>query len=320
MILITGGAGFIGSNVVAALNAAGISDVIIADDLTDGRKCLNLVGKQFYDYIDYRDTPRYLKTRKSVDIIHLGANSNTADWNGRAMIANNYTFSKKLMRYALRHNRKFVYASSASVYGAGARGFVEKPEAERPRSPYAVSKCLLDRWARRQIVKAPADAAHVIGLRYFNVYGPGEAHKDDMASFAFKCFLAIAENKPIKLFENSDNIYRDFIYVRDAAAITVKFFMETTAQNSGIYNVGTGDSVSFFTVQTLIAGAAAQDGRRVQLENCAMPKILQRSYQNYTKADTAKLIQVFPEISPQWFTPIENGIADYYKEFFTAHV
>lgn len=312
MLLVTGAAGFIGSNVLSALNARGIDDIIAVDDLSDGRKCLNLAGKKFADYRDYRELrdkdSALRKLPNLTGIIHLGAISSTTMWDGRAMMEANYRFSKRMLSLAAHRNCAFIYASSASVYGDGLKGFREQPENEQPKSPYAFSKWAFDQYVRRQIASRRLEIP-VAGMRYFNVYGPGEDHKDDMASFVYKCFCAIRDKTPIKVFEGSQDILRDFIYVKDAAEITVDFL---NYRNTGIYNVGTGVATSFLDVAELVA----DDDKSVEIRVVPFPQHLRRGYQTHTQADTSKLLLDAKNLSPAWFTTVAVGIAQYRKEFF----
>ena len=311
MIIVTGGAGFIGSNVIRALNNRGINDIIVVDDLTDGRKCANLADKKFADYYDFADLIKQPLSNATVSIlravIHLGAISDTTNWNGRALMRVNYEASKIALGMAMAANCPFIYASSASVYGNSAHGFREQPENERPLTPYAFSKWSFDNLVRFSLAAKKA-TNRIVGLRYFNVYGPGEAHKDNMASVIYQWLNAIQQGKTaISVFAGSQDIYRDFIYVEDVAEITVRF-LETT--HEGIYNVGTGVATSFLDV----AEAVAHD--RANIEMIPFPEALRATYQRYTCADTSKL-RANLGIPPNWFTPIEKGIERYRKECFS---
>lgn len=313
MLLVTGAAGLIGSNVLGCLNSSRYEDAIIAvDDLTDGRKCLNLAGKKFADYRDFRELlgrpVERLKLPNLTGIIHLGAISDTMLWNGRAMMTVNYRFSKKMLALAAHKNCPFIYASSASVYGDCMRGFKEHQENEQPKSPYAFSKWAFDQYIRRQIASRRLPI-RVVGMRYFNVYGPGEDHKDHMASFVHRCFTAVKNNKPIEVFDGSQNILRDFIYVTDAAELTVRFL---EWPRIGIYNIGTGVATSFLDVAELVAN----NDSRVEIRMVPFPENMRAGYQPYTRADTSKLLTDGVGLSPAWFTTVADGISRYRKEFF----
>lgn len=313
MLLVTGAAGFIGSNVVAALNAQGKDDIIAVDDITNGRKCLNLVGKKFADYKDYREflLPKlsHFDLPHLTGIIHLGANSDTTDWNGKLMMDTNYRFSKLMLQMAERHGCPFVYASSASVYGDGKTGFQEYPENEQPKSPYAFSKWAFDQYVRRTLESNRLEMP-VVGLRYFNVYGPNESHKGNMASFTYKCFTAMKDNQHVELFAGSENITRDFIYVNDVADITTFFLGVKT---SGIFNVGTGVATSFLDVaRTSVVAYANNMAALTNIRVAPFPESLRTGYQMHTQADITRLR------SAGWtrpFTGIEAGIKDYCQRF-----
>lgn len=302
MLLVTGAAGFIGSNVIAALNARGVTDIICIDSMTDGQKCKNLAGKRFADFIDWRDLHENTFPHLS-GIIHLGAIANTRCYDGRLLMRANYDFSKRMLELADKMECPIVYASSASVYGDGTSGFREQPEYEMPKSPYAFSKWAFDQYVRRQLETRKVTIP-VIGVRYFNVYGPGEAHKGDMASFVYKCFEAIRAGRPLVLFEGSQNILRDFIYVDDAVDITLWLFSKPV---SGIYNVGTGRTASFLDV------AEAAAAGRADVHMVPFPDDLRDGYQKFTQADLSKLD------AAGWHgpaLPVEIGIERYRKEFF----
>ena len=193
MIIVTGGAGFIGSNLVKALNEQGRNDIIIVDDLTDGRKTRNLTNLDYFDYIDCIDFDRAIADGNfdcgSIDVVfHNGACSDTMEYNGRYIMKNNYEGSRNLFHYCQNHRIPFIYASSASTYGYGHKGFRESPECEEALNPYAYSKLFMDRYVRKFENKL---VSQVVGLRYFNVYGPNECHKDKMASLVRQMFYKI---------------------------------------------------------------------------------------------------------------------------------
>jgi ADP-L-glycero-D-manno-heptose 6-epimerase len=304
MLLVTGAAGFIGSNVVAELNMRGVYDIICVDDLTDGKKCQNLVGRRFADYLDWRDLHK-AKLPHISGIIHLGAISATTAQDGRVLMQTNYEFSKWMLGLADENECPMAYASSASVYGDGEMGFRENPENEMPKSPYAFSKWAFDQYVRRQL-ECRKVTVPVTGLRYFNVYGPGENHKGEMASFVCKCFKAIDRNETIYLFEGSEDIKRDFIYVDDAVAMSLYLFDNRI---SGIYNIGTGAAVSFMALATLLR----ENYVGVKLELIPMPTELEGAYQKFTQADLSKL-RAAGYHAP--VTPLATAIQQYRKEFY----
>lgn len=314
MFLVTGGAGFIGSHVVAELNARGHSDILIVDDLMDGRKCMNLVGRKFSDYMDWRVLFHSKTAPANIEaIIHLGAISDTLFTNGKILMEQNYEFSKQMFRLAMDARCTFVYASSASVYGDGVIGFSEEPECEQPKTPYAVSKWMFDQFIRRRNAEFDKDVRQSIpvsGMRYFNVYGPGEAHKSTMASFAYKCFSAVTSGAPIMLFEGSDQIMRDFIYVTDAAKFTVDCLMEDVV---GIINVGTGVARSFLAV----AEEVKRHFPSAEIVTTPFPETMLPGYQRHTRAHMGNLRGWLGESNVNPLT-LADGIALYRKEFSSA--
>ena len=311
MILLTGGAGFIGSNVLAALNDSGRDDVIVVDDLRDGTKCANLMGRGFADYLDATELVAATERLPRLSaILHQGACVDTTARDGRAVMEANYTFSKRMLDLARRHGCPLVYASSAAVYGSGAAGFREEPACERARTPYAFSKWAFDQYVRRVGRSAGIPIA---GLRYFNVYGPGEGHKGRMASVAWHCFEAVRRGEPPRLFEGSDGFVRDFIFVRDVADVNLFFLDEATAgrDRSGIYNVGTGQPRSFGDVGRIASQVA---GGKPPL-TIPFPDDLRGQYQAFTSADVGRLR------GAGWsrpFTSLEDGLAAYWRALATA--
>lgn len=309
MILLTGAAGFIGSNILASLNARGRDDVIVVDDLTDGAKCANLSGRGFADYLDADDLLAGLDGLPPLTgIIHQGACVDTTARDGRAVMRANYTFSKQMLALARRHGCPLVYASSAAVYGDGVAGFREEPACERAVTPYAFSKWAFDQFVRREFATGRPGDVPVVGLRYFNVYGPGEGHKGRMASVAWHAFQAVRRGEAPRLFEGSDGFVRDFIAVADVAAVNLYFLDEAAAgrNRSGVYNVGTGTPRSFGDLGRVVAAVAGSPPP----VTIPFPDDLRGQYQAYTCADVTRLR------SAGWtraFTTLEDGIAAYWK-------
>jgi ADP-L-glycero-D-manno-heptose 6-epimerase len=306
MILLTGAAGFIGSNILAALNARGRSDVVVVDDLTDGAKCANLSGRSFADYLDADELIETADLMPKLSgILHQGACVDTTARDGRAVMRANYSFSKRLLELARRHGCPFIYASSAAVYGDGKAGFREEHSCEQARTPYAFSK-----WAFDQHVRCVGRGAGVpiVGLRYFNVYGPGEGHKARMASVPWHCFQAVRRGEAPKLFEGSEAFVRDFIYVADVANVNLFFLDEALAgrDKSGIYNVGTGLPRSFADMGAIVARASGGKPPAA----IPFPEDLKGQYQTYTCADIGRLRSAGYD-SP--FTSLEDGIAAYWR-------
>lgn len=306
MIVVTGGAGFIGSNIVAGLNAAGENRIIIVDDLTNGRKHRNLSGLNFADYIDTDDFLKQLERLGPLSaILHQGACAVTTEMDGRFMMRNNYDYSKQILDFCLGKGIPLVYASSASVYGNGERGFEEKPECEGPLNVYAFSKLAFDNYVRAVLPRAESC---VVGLRYFNVYGPRENHKGDMASLPFKMYVQYKMQEPLRLFEFSENYRRDFVHVDDVVALNLSALEKRC---SGIFNCGTGTARSFRDLADLMIGNL----EGAVIEEIEMPSNLKAQYQKYTCSDNAHL---FASGYERRFRPIEEGISQY-VEWLRVH-
>ncbi|MFM7519647.1 MAG: ADP-glyceromanno-heptose 6-epimerase [Planctomycetota bacterium] len=312
MLLLTGAAGFIGSNILRWLNRTGRDDVLAVDDLTDGRKCANLSGLAFADYLDRDELLAGIDRLPSLDgIVHQGACVDTTAADGRAVMRDNYTFSKKLLELAARHRCPLVYASSAAIYGDGAVGFREELPCERARTPYAFSKWAFDQFVRR--LPRGTGGVPVVGLRYFNVYGPGESHKGRMASVAWHSFVAARQGRAPRLFAGSEGFVRDFIAVDDVARVNLWFLAEAAAgrDRSGIYNVGSGAPRSFADMGTIISSLAGVPAPEV----IPFPDDLRGQYQTYTCADLTKLR------GAGWqepFTTLEDGLAAYWRTLCAA--
>lgn len=308
MIVVTGGAGFIGSNLVKALNEQGREDILVVDNLKDGSKFRNIVDCSIADYMDKQDFIEQIKANKKFPfriefIFHQGACSKTTEWDGRYMMENNYEYSKCLLNYCEEHSIDFVYASSAAVYGSGSK-YIEDEQYERPINVYGYSKYLFDQHVRK---KLSTTRIRIIGLRYFNVYGPGEFHKQSMASVAFHLNNQLAESGVVRLFAGSDGYdngeqRRDFIYVKDVIKVNL-WGMEKTAP-SGIYNVGTGKSRSFNDV----ANAVINYHQRGSIEYIEFPEHLKTSYQSFTEADPQHLLNAG---YAGGFISLEDGVEDY---------
>jgi ADP-L-glycero-D-manno-heptose 6-epimerase len=308
VIVVTGGAGFVGSNLVQALNQRGRSDLLVVDEFDDGRKLRNLADCDVLDLVE-RDAflerlqsgPEFAEPIEA--IFHQGACAVTTEWDGRYMLETNYHYSKALLAWALVKAVPFLYASSASVYGGG-REFTEERRCERALNPYAYSKFLFDCHVRRVLPRA---ASQVVGLRYFNVYGPREAHKDDMSSIAFKLHEQLQESGQLRLFEGSDGYgpgeqERDFVWVGDAVAVNLWFAEH--ADRSGIFNVGTGRPQTFNDV----ARAVVAFHGRGEIVYVPFPDSLRGSYQSYTCADLGALRRAG---YGERFLTVEEGVKRY---------
>lgn len=308
MIIVTGGAGFIGSNLVRGLNKIGREDILVVDDLTDGRKFRNIVDCQIMDYWDIEQLESAIAGHVSfvqpVDVIlHQGACSVTTEWNGQYMMQNNYEYSKQLLHYCLDHTIPFIYASSGSVYGIN-ENFQETRENEHPVNIYGYSKYLFDNYVR---LFALNSGSQVAGLRYFNVYGPGEEHKNSMASVVYHFNKQLLTTGKVKLFKGSGRFSdgeqrRDFIYVDDVIAVNLWLMQQKNV--SGIYNVGTGKSRSFNEVAKSVIDWHGQG----EIEYIDFPEHLKNCYQSFTEADISALIKAGYKNNP---TTLETGIKIY---------
>ena len=307
MIIVTGGAGFIGSNIVAGLNEAGHDDIIVVDDLSDGTKFVNIADLKVADYFDKDDFLTCLEAGEKISrptaIFHQGACSDTTEWDGRIMLGDNYDYSKRLLNYSLEHKIPFLYASSASVYGDGTV-FQEDPVNERPLNLYAYSKLLFDQYVRRCL---PDVASQIVGLRYFNVYGPREQHKGKMASVAYHFDGQVRESGTVRLFEGCGKYgngeqRRDFVYVADVTAVNL--WLHDNPQISGIFNLGTGKSQTFNDV----ANAVIKFHKRGNIEYIPFPPELEGRYQSFTQADISALRAAGCGES---FRDVEEGVSDY---------
>lgn len=300
MIIVTGAAGFIGSNLVRGLNRRGVDDLVLVDSLENGEKHLGLNSLEFSDFIDIADFLEKLPALGKVDaILHQGACSDTMEPDGRYMLRTNYEYSKTLMEFALERRIPYLYASSASVYGNGDDGFRESPECEYPLNVYAFSKFLFDRWVRPRLAGAESQ---VVGLRYFNVYGPQENHKGRMASVVFHFHNQIRETGKLKIFEGSDGFRRDFVHVDDIVDLNL-FFLDHP-EKSGIFNAGTGRAESFLALAE--ATQRHYDGARI--ETIPFPEALVGKYQAYTQADLTQLREAGYENE---FLTVEQGVERY---------
>jgi len=308
MIVVTGGCGMIGSNIVAALNAAGHSDILVVDDLTNGHKFNNIADLRIADYED-RDRFYDLVERGALPapevVFHQGAISSTTEWNGKLMMEQNFTRSKLLLHYCLGQRVPFLYASSAAVYGGGSE-FREEPECERPLNIYGYSKKLFDDYVRRQVFGSRHSP--VAGIRYFNVYGPREVYKGSMSSVALRLFEEISRGETAKLFGAYGDYgpgghERDFVYVEDVAAVNLWLWQ---AGASGIFNCGSGRAEPFNTV----AESVIAELGRGEVQYVDFPDHLRGRYQGYTRADISRLRAAGYD---REFRDVRAGIKDYVR-------
>ena len=309
MIIVTGGAGFIGSNIVKALNERGRSDILIVDNLGKGEKYKNLIGLKFYDYV-HRDNFLNSVTEGDFDdfdievIFHEGACSDTMEYDVNYMIKTNYEYSKTIFNFCADNEVDLIYASSASTYGNGDNGFTENETCENALNPYAFSKLLFDRYVRQNLDEIDNK---VIGLRYFNVFGPQEFHKGRMASIAYQMYKQIKESGVIKLFKGTDGYKdgeqrRDFIFVKDVAKVNL-WCWENDILN-GVYNCGTGNATTFNAVAQAVISALGKG----KIEYIDFPETLQGKYQSFAQADTRKLLSAGYDGG---FTNINDAVKQY---------
>ena len=311
MVIVTGGAGFIGSAIIAALNNRGITDVLVVDELACDEKWKNLRNLSFADYVEKGDFLEMVLANKisppAKAIFHMGACSSTTETNASYLLRNNYEYSKLLAQWAADTNVRFIYASSAATYGDGSEGFgddEEKIDRLRPMNMYGFSKQLFDLWARRNgLLKK------IVGLKYFNVFGPNEYHKADMRSFILKAFEQIPAAGKVRLFKSHNPKYadgeyvRDFIYIKDAVDMTL-FFLDNP-QTGGLFNIGTGIARSW---NDLVKATFAAIGKKPNIEYVEMPESIRSQYQYFTQADISKLRRAGYK---KQTTTLEDAIKDY---------
>jgi len=313
-IVVTGGAGFIGSSIVWALNQRGFDNIIVVDAPGTQSSWKNLTALKFADYLDKDDFLEQLEhgsfDNNVAGIIHMGACSSTTETDLGFLLKNNYEYSKRLANWCIEHKKRFVYASSAATYGDGAKGFSDDHDllnTFRPLNGYGFSKWLFDRWAQQK-----GYLKHIAGLKYFNVFGPNEYHKGNMRSVVHKAFSQIQENSRVRLFKSYLPEYkdgwqlRDFVYVKYAVAATLAIYHNKKA--NGIFNVGTGTARSFYDLVTAVFKAMK---RKVSVEFIDMPESIRPRYQYYTCAQTDKLHSVFPDEPPS----LENAVTDYVQNY-----
>ena len=310
--IVTGGAGFIGSNIVAALNARGIEDVLVVDRLDDPLKEKNLAALRIADYLDKTDfRMQFLAGRidRPDVVFHLGACSSTTETDAAYLDDNNVLYTQQLCTWCLAGDVRFIYASSAATYGDGAQGYSDDPAripSLKPLNLYGASKQAFDRW-----VLDNGLLDRVVGLKYFNVYGPREHHKGPMRSLVNKAYRQILDTGEMMLFQSYRPEYadgeqeRDFIYVRDAVDVTL--FFEEHRGIGGIYNCGTGTARTWLDLAHALFGAMQREPRIRFVE---MPEDIRPNYQYHTQADTARL-RAAGYAAP--FTPLEEGVRDYVR-------
>ena len=312
MIIVTGGAGFIGSCVVRTLNDAGVEDIIIVDDIAQTDKWMNMRNKRFIKYVHKTEFLNELPGYEKVEaIIHMGAQSSTTERDFDYLWKNNFEYTKALWNYCSEKQISFIYASSAATYGDGSLGFDDQMDIDelRPLNGYGYSKQLFDQWVKHQAKMFPKQ--HV-GLKFFNVYGPNEYFKGSMASMVFHGFNQIQEKGEIRLFKSCNPDYedggqlRDFVYVKDICSVIL--WMLKNQNVCGLFNVGTGRAQSFRELAEATFHALGMVPNIVYIE---MPEKLRGKYQYYTQANMDQLRSVgYNKI----FANLEEGVTDYVQK------
>lgn len=313
-IVVTGGAGFIGSCIVRTLNDMGREDIIIVDNIASTDKWLNMRNKKYIEYVNKKDFLAKLPEYNDIEaIIHMGAQSATTERDFDYLYQNNFEYTKALWKYCAKHELRFIYASSAATYGDGSLGFDDRMDIDKllPLNGYGYSKQLFDMWVKHQAKLAPKQ--HV-GLKFFNVYGPNEYFKGSMASMIYHGYKQIQEKGCINLFKSCNENYkdgmqlRDFVYVKDVCDV-IKFFLFDKEYHSGLFNVGTGKAQSFYDLAVATFKAL---GEEANIDYIDMPEHLRKKYQYYTQADMVKLYSI-GYIGK--FRNLEKGARDYVQNY-----
>lgn len=320
MIVVTGGAGFIGSAVVWRLNQLGVDRIVIVDELGKDDKWMNLNGLKYADFLHKDDFMAMILKKsepfKISSIIHLGACSSTTEKDADYLMDNNFHYSQELAKFCLENGTRFIYASSAATYGDGSNGYDDdesKLETLRPLNMYGYSKHLFDSWIKRNGL-----LNKVVGIKYFNVYGPNEYHKEDMRSVVHKAFEQVRDHGKVRLFKSHREDFkdgeqkRDFVYVKDAVDMTL-YFLENVGEN-GIFNVGTGKAQTWIELVAALFNAV---GKPVNIEFVDMPEDIREKYQYFTEANLQKIRKA------GYDKPIMNvgeGVTDYVKNYLMKDV
>lgn len=320
MIIVTGGAGFIGSNIVAELEKQGYKDIVVIDWLGCEDKWKNIAKRELAAIITPEHTFEYINNHRNEiqAIIHMGAISTTTEKDADLIIQSNFQLSWDLWCFCRDNNKQFIYASSAATYGDGSLGFNDNDELEhlnrlRPLNPYGWSKALFDRKIAREIKENRRTPKQYVGLKFFNVYGPNEYHKGGQKSVVAHIFPLVKENKEVKLFKSYNSQYadgqqlRDFVYVKDCVAVIM--WLLKNPRISGLFNVGTGEARSFYDLAKATWHAM---NKEAIIGFKDMPEELKGKYQYYTQADLTKL-RAFGYSKP--ITSLEDGIKDYVQNY-----
>ncbi len=311
MYVVTGGAGFIGSAFIRKLNDEGIDEIVVVDRLGTSSKWLNLMGKQYLDYVHkdkFLDELHSGKFKGNISaVIHMGACSSTTEEDGDYLMENNFQYTRSLAQYCLDHGVRFIYASSAAIYGDGEKGYDDadsETASYRPLNRYGYSKQLFDQWAIRNRV-----SDSMVGLRFFNVYGPNEFHKGSMRSVIHKAYHQVLEKGEVSLFKSYRDDYgdgeqkRDFIYVKDC--VDALWWLTNNSRTNGIFNLGTGTARSWNELATAVFAAL---GKEPNIKYIDMPEQLIKQYQYFTEASLGKLKEAG---CPAPETTLQDGVADY---------
>jgi ADP-L-glycero-D-manno-heptose 6-epimerase len=318
MLIVTGGAGFIGSALIAALNKRGITDILVVDELGTDERWKNLHNLSFADYVEKGDFLEMALEKKIPSpieaVFHMGACTDTTETNASYLIKNNYEYTKLLAQWATDAGVRFIYASSAATYGDGSAGFSDNEEHIENLTPlnmYAYSKQLFDRWARRTGL-----LGKIAGLKYFNVFGPNEYHKGKMRSFVLKAFEQINTRGKVRLFKSHKSEYadgeqmRDFLYIKDAVDMTL-FFLDNP-HLTGLFNIGAGKARTWNDLVKIVCGAM---GKLPKIEYIDMPDSIRNQYQYLTEADISKLRRAGYDKEPM---SLEDAIVDYVQNYLQA--
>ena len=321
-LIVTGAAGFIGRNVVAELNRRGIDELILVDELGKDDKWKNLVGLRYEDLVSPEEFLGMIEDgvfAEATSCIHLGACSATTEKDADYLLRNNYQYTRVLCNWAIENGVRFVYASSAATYGDGAQGYDDSDAVTPtlvPLNMYGYSKHMFDLWALKHRLFSGGEGGNIVGLKYYNVYGPYEDHKGDMRSVVSKCYGQIRDTGKVQLFKSYRSEFkdgeqmRDFIYVKDAVDVTLHFALQEAEAPGALLNCGTGEARTWIDLVTPVFEAM---GKPVSIEFIDMPETLKGKYQYFTQSKVAKLRAAG---YTKAFTPLANGVREYVTEHY----